>query len=520
MSSTPTEDASRETVFVMDFGAQYGQLIARRVRELGVYCEILPYDSDTDTVLARKPKALIFSGGPQSVFAEEAPRCARELLDSGIPVLGICYGHQLMTQLLGGVVSPGQRNEYGLAHLSLCGESPLFAGVDSSAPLPCWMSHGDHVERAPEGFRVLAKTETTPTAAMCDEARKLYGVQFHPEVRHTPFGMTLLRNFLRDIAGCADSWSMAGLVESRTAEVARAVGRERVVCAVSGGVDSSVAAALVHRAVGDRLTCVFVDHGFLRKGEREQVEETFRRRLGAPLVVVDARERFLHALEGVSDPERKRKIIGHEFIDVFEEEARKLGDVRFLVQGTLYPDVIESGGRVAATIKTHHNVGGLPERMNLTLVEPLRDLFKDEVRQLGRELGLPDEMVGRHPFPGPGLAVRVLGAVPREDLDTLREADAIALDEMRRAGWYARTDQAFVVLLPVRSVGVVGDGRVYGRTAALRAVTTDDFMTADWARLPHELLQSIATRIVNEVAGVNRVTYDITQKPPGTIEWE
>ncbi len=504
----------------MDFGAQYGQLIARRVRELGVYCEILPYDSDTDAVLAQRPKALIFSGGPQSVYAEAAPRCARDLLESGVPVLGICYGHQLMTHLLGGAVAPGERNEYGLAHLEVTADSPLFAGVDVSAPLACWMSHGDHAEAVPEGFRVLARTETTPNAAMGDDTRRLYGVQFHPEVKHTPFGMRLLRNFLHNIAGCSESWSMAGLVESRTAEVAKAVGGERVVCAVSGGVDSSVAAALVHRAVGDRLTCVFVDHGLLRKGEREQVEETFRGRLHAPLVVVDARERFLRALEGVDDPERKRKIIGREFIEVFEEEARKLGDVRFLVQGTLYPDVIESGGPVAATIKTHHNVGGLPERMNLKLVEPLRDLFKDEVRRLGRELGLPDEMVDRHPFPGPGLAVRVLGSVTQEDLDTLREADAILLEELRRADWYARTDQAFVVLLPVRSVGVVGDDRVYGKTAVLRAVTTDDFMTADWAKLPYELLQSIATRIVNEIGGVNRVTYDITQKPPGTIEWE
>lgn len=520
MPASPTDTKTREIVFVLDFGAQYSQLIARRIRELGVYCEILPYDSSIETIMARNPKALVFSGGPASVYEAEAPACGQQLLTCGVPVLGICYGHQLMTRLLDGVVRPGEVNEYGLARIEITEPCELFEGIDRSAPLPCWMSHGDAVESAPAGFRVIARTADTPVAAMCDEGRGLYGVQFHPEVQHTPFGTRLLRNFLFGIAGCAGGWSMAGLLESRIAEVAEQVGEGRVVCGMSGGVDSSVTAALIDRAIGDRLACVFVDHGLLRKGEREQVERTFERGLGVHLVSVDSSQRFLEALRGVSDPERKRKIIGHEFIEVFEAEARKLGDVRFLAQGTLYPDVIESGGRVAATIKTHHNVGGLPERMNLRLVEPLRDLFKDEVRQLGRELGLPPEMVDRHPFPGPGLAVRILGEVTAEDLELLREADAIALEEIRRADWYQKTSQAFVVLAPVRSVGVVGDARVYGKTAIVRAVTTEDFMTADWARLPHEVLQEIATRIVNEVRGISRVVYDITQKPPATIEWE
>ncbi len=520
MPASPTDTETREVVFVLDFGAQYSQLIARRIRELGVYCEILPYDSSLEAVRERNPKALVFSGGPASVYHAEAPACGRQILESGIPVLGICYGHQLMTQLLDGHVRPGTVNEYGLARIEVTESCALFDGIETAEAMPCWMSHGDCVETPPAGFRAVARTADTPVAAMCAPERRLYGVQFHPEVQHTPFGRQLLHNFLFRVAGCTGGWSMAGLLESRIAEVARQVGAGRVVCGMSGGVDSSVTAALVHRAIGERLTCVFVDHGLLRKGERERVEETFRRELGIPLVAVDASERFLEALRGVTDPEQKRKIIGREFIEVFEAEARKLGDVQFLAQGTLYPDVIESGGRVAATIKTHHNVGGLPERMNLRLVEPLRDLFKDEVRQLGRELGLPSRIVDRHPFPGPGLAVRILGEVTSEDLGLLREADAIALEEIRGSGWYEKTSQAFVVLAPVRSVGVVGDARVYGKTAILRAVTTEDFMTADWARLPHEVLQEIATRIVNEVRGINRVVYDITQKPPATIEWE
>ncbi len=510
----------RETVFVLDFGAQYGRLIARRVRELGVYCEILPFNSDAERVLGAEPRALIFSGGPCSVYEAEAPACADALLSSGIPVLGICYGHQLMAHRLGGVVSPGQTREYGLAELTARGGDPLFAGVGGGSPLASWMSHGDSVTELPAGFEALARTPTTQIAAMGDSYRRLYGVQFHPEVSHTPFGNDLLRNFLYGVAGCAGEWTVENMIEQKVAAIREQVGDGRVVCAVSGGVDSTVVAALVHRAIGDRLTCIFVNHGLLRKNEPTQVQETFRKHLGIPLVAVDAVDRFLGKLAGVTDPEEKRKIIGAEFIAVFEEEALKLGQVDFLAQGTLYPDVIESGSKVAATIKTHHNVGGLPERMNLKLVEPLRDLFKDEARRLGAELGLPDEMVSRHPFPGPGLAVRLIGAITAEDVATLQEADAIALEEIRAAGWYDQTAQAFVVLAPLRSVGVVGDARVYGKTAILRAVTTGDFMTADWARLPHDLLQRIASRIVNEVPGINRVVYDITQKPPATIEWE
>lgn len=510
----------REIVYVLDFGAQYGHLIARRVRDLGVYCEILPFSTPPERVMQGQPRALVFSGGPASVCEASAPACADALLHSGIPVLGICYGHQLMAHQLGGVVSPGRSKEYGLAELSVRGASPLFGGIDTSAPMPCWMSHGDAVAAVPEGFQILATTPTTAVAAMGDEERRLYGVQFHPEVSHTPFGTELLRSFLFRIAGCTGDWTVESIIEQKVAAIREQVGDGRVVCAVSGGVDSTVVAALVHRAIGDRLTCIFVNHGLLRKNEPEQVQDTFRKHLGVPLVVVDAVARFLDRLAGVTDPEEKRKIIGAEFIAVFEEEARKLGQVDFLAQGTLYPDVIESGSQVAATIKTHHNVGGLPERMDLELVEPLRDLFKDEVRRLGQELGLPQEMVNRHPFPGPGLAVRLIGEVTAEDLATLREADAIALEEIRAAGWYEKTAQAFVVLAPLRSVGVVGDARVYGKTAILRAVTTDDFMTADWARLPHELLQRIASRIANEVPGINRVVYDITQKPPATIEWE
>ena len=520
VSLSLASDPTRETVYVLDFGAQYSRLIARRVRELGVYCEILPFDAPESRMLDARPKALIFSGGPASVYEQEAPACARSLLDSGLPVLGICYGHQLMAHLLGGTVSPGTTKEYGLAQLEVPSEDTLFRGLDLSEPLPCWMSHGDRVSAVPDGFSVLARTDTTPIAAMGDARRGLYGVQFHPEVTHTPFGRQVLRNFLFDVARCAGDWSMAGIVDQKVDAIRQQVGDARVVCGVSGGVDSTVTAALVHRAVGDRLTCIFVDHGLLRKGERDQVVSVFQSKLGIALHAVDGSERFVEALTGIDDPEEKRRIIGREFIRVFEEEARQHGGAEFLAQGTLYPDVIESGGKVAATIKTHHNVGGLPERMEFQLIEPLRDLFKDEVRRLGRELGVPDAMIERHPFPGPGLAVRVLGPVTREDLETLREADAIALEEIRAAGWYNRISQAFMVLAPIRSVGVVGDYRVYGKTAILRCVTTDDFMTADWVRLPGELLQSIATRVVNEVPGVNRVVYDITQKPPATIEWE
>jgi GMP synthase (glutamine-hydrolysing) len=506
-------------VIVLDFGAQYSQLIARRIRECHVYCEILPSHTPLDALLEREPRAIVFSGGPPSVYEANAPSVDPAIYEAGVPILGICYGMQLMAAQLGGRVVPGAQREYGKTELVVRDPEPLFAGLNDH--LVCWMSHGDRIEAAPEGFRVLASTANTPVASMGDPQRRLYGVQFHPEVTHTPWGKEVLRSFLVEVAGCAPNWTMERYSGTAVAAIRDQVGDRRVICGLSGGVDSAVAAALVHRAVGDQLTCIFVDHGLMRKGEAAAVQKTFAGHFQIPLVMVDASDRFLARLEGVVDPEEKRKRIGLEFIRVFEEEAARLQDARFLAQGTLYPDVIESGGaKGAAVIKTHHNVGGLPEVMDLELVEPLRPLFKDEVRALGEELGLPAELVWRHPFPGPGLAIRIIGEVTRERLELLREADAIVLEEVRRAGLSRELAQVFAVLVPVQSVGVMGDHRTYAHPIVVRAVTSEDFMTADWARIPYEVLERISSRIVNEVPGVNRVLYDLSSKPPATIEWE
>ena len=512
-----------DKIAVLDFGGQYTQLIARRIRELSVYSEILPCTHPLDDVLGAGYKGLILSGGPSSVYDEGAPLPAPALFTAGVPVLGICYGMQAMGRLLGGEVVPAERREYGPAFVRLTGSSPLLAGVDpaSDGLLSVWMSHGDTVLTPPAGFTSLASTPNCPVAAMADERRRLYAVQFHPEVVHTPQGQQILDNFLR-ICGAARTWSMAGVVDAMVAEIRAKVGGQRVLCALSGGVDSSVVAALVHRAIGEQLTCVFVDNGLLRAGEAETVVQTFETAFKMNLIHVDATKRFLASLAGVTDPETKRKRIGAEFIAVFEDEARKLGDVPWLAQGTLYPDVIESVSAKgpSATIKTHHNVGGLPTTMQFRLLEPLRELFKDEVRRLGELLGLPDHILWRQPFPGPGLAIRALGEVTAERLDTLRAADVIVQDEVRAAGLERELWQAFAVLLPVRTVGVMGDFRTYAEVVALRAVHSLDAMTADWARLPYDLLGRISSRIINEVRGVNRVVYDVSPKPPSTIEWE
>jgi GMP synthase (glutamine-hydrolysing) len=513
----------RDLCLILDFGSQYTQLIARRVRELKVYSEIHPYDLDLETIRRMQPRAIVLSGGPSSCYDPGAPTVAPEIFALGVPVLGICYGLQLAVKLLGGVVRTAEHREYGRAHVKVHVVERLLEGFREGEELAVWMSHGDRVERLPDGFRVLGTTASAPFAMVADAARRFYGVQFHPEVAHTPRGSVLLENFLYRIAGLAPTWTMASFAEETVARLRAQVGGGRVVLGLSGGVDSSVTAALLLRAIGERLTCIFVDNGLLREGERAGVEALFRGAFKADLRVVDASQRFLGVLAGVTDPEEKRKRIGREFVAVFEEEAQRIGQVDYLAQGTLYPDVIESvsaKGGPSATIKSHHNVGGLPERMRLKLVEPLRELFKDEVRELGLELGLPREVLWRQPFPGPGLAVRCLGTVTLERLDTLRAADAIVDEEIRAAGMYQSIWQSFGVLLPVRSVGVMGDQRTYAETLCVRAVHSQDGMTADWVPLPYEVLGTISRRVINEVRGVNRVVYDVTSKPPGTIEWE
>lgn len=523
------QDIHAHRILILDFGAQYTQLIARRVREVGVFCEIYPWDASATEVKAFGARGIILSGGPESVTDATPPKAPDIVFQLGVPVLGICYGMQTMAQQLGGRVTSAGHREFGFAQVTATGGSPLLDGLANHtdeagrAVLDVWMSHGDHVDVLPPGFGAIARTGTVPLAAMADEKRRFYGVQFHPEVTHTVLGREILERFARGICGCEALWDAGNIIADSIARAREQVGSSRVLLGLSGGVDSSVVAALLHQAIGDQLVCVFVDHGLIRLGEGDQVMETFARHMGVRVIRVNAEQRFLDALAGEADPERKRKIIGRLFIEVFEEEARKVEGIEWLAQGTIYPDVIESAGArtgKAHVIKSHHNVGGLPERMHLKLLEPLRELFKDEVRRIGVELGLPREMVFRHPFPGPGLGVRILGEVTKPHADLLRKADAVYIEELRRQGWYDRVSQAFAVFLPVRSVAVLGDGRRYDHVIALRAVETVDFMTARWAHLPYEFLDHVSRRIINEIPGISRVVYDISGKPPATIEWE
>ncbi|MHC1682093.1 MAG: glutamine-hydrolyzing GMP synthase [Clostridiaceae bacterium] len=509
---------NKELVLVIDFGGQYNQLIARRVREHNVYCEIVPYTYSIEKIKEKSPKGIIFTGGPNSVYGDDTPKVDKAILELGIPVLGICYGHQLITHLMGGKVESATTREYGKTEIKLNATAAIFDGFDEKNI--CWMSHTDYVSSAPSGFEITATTDQCPVAAMANRELNIYGVQFHPEVEHTPFGFDMLKKFLFDICKVDGDWSMSSFAQEKIQEIKDLVGDRKVLCALSGGVDSSVAAVLVHKAIGKQLTCVFVDHGLLRKDEGDQVETIFRGQFDMNLIRVDAKDRFLGKLAGVSDPETKRKIIGEEFIRVFEEEANKLGEIDFLVQGTIYPDIVESGTATSATIKSHHNVGGLPEDMKFALIEPLRELFKDEVRAVGEEIGIPHHLVWRQPFPGPGLAIRVLGEITEEKLEITREADAIFREEVALAGLEGDIWQYFACLPNIQSVGVMGDERTYCHTVALRAVTSSDAMTSDWARIPYEVLDKVSRRIVNEVKGVNRIVYDVTSKPPATIEWE
>ena len=509
-------------ILILDFGSQYTQLIARRIREANVYCEIHPFNVEFEKIQAFDAQGLILSGGPSSVYDEEAPHPDERIFDLDIPVLGICYGLQLLSQRYNGKVARADHREYGRAHLKIDDNSDLFKGISKDEDLVVWMSHGDRVDAMPEGFSVIAHTDNAPIAAIKHESRSVFAIQFHPEVAHTDKGMDILKNFAVDICGCEQIWTPANFIESEIEKVREIVGDRQVICGLSGGVDSSVVAVLLHRAIGDQLTCVFVNNGLLRLNEAEQVQKTFRDRYHMKLEYVDAEDKFLTALDGVTDPEKKRKIIGNLFIDVFEETANHLGDFDFLAQGTLYPDVIESVSfkGPSATIKSHHNVGGLPEKMKFKLIEPLRELFKDEVRRVGKQMGMDDELIWRHPFPGPGLGVRIPGAITKEKCDILREADHIAMEELHNSDQYNKIWQAFCVLLPVQSVGVMGDERSYDYAVAFRAVTSLDGMTADWAHVPYEVLAKISNRIINEVKGINRVVYDISSKPPATIEWE
>ncbi|MEJ2566663.1 MAG: glutamine-hydrolyzing GMP synthase [Gammaproteobacteria bacterium] len=522
-------DIHQHRILILDFGSQYTQLIARRVREAGVYCELHPYDMDAAAIRDFHPRGIILSGGPESVTLTETPRAQQVVFELGVPVLGICYGMQTMAVQLGGGVASSTRREFGYARVRARGHSRLLRDIeDHTSPegyglLDVWMSHGDRVEQLPPGFKLIASSDSAPLAGMADEERGFYGLQFHPEVTHTRQGVRILNRFVHDICGCASDWTSSNIIDDSIAQIRTQVGEDQVLLALSGGVDSSVVAALLHRAIGDQLTCVFVDNGLLRLDEGDQVMATFAKHMGIRVIRVDAEERFLQALHGIADPEQKRRIIGNLFVEVFEEQAAQLTKVKWLAQGTIYPDVIESAGAKtgkAHVIKTHHNVGGLPAAMRLKLIEPLRELFKDEVRKIGVELGLPSEMVYRHPFPGPGLGVRILGEVKKEYADLLRRADAIFIEELHRQEWYDKVSQAFTVFLPVRSVGVMGDGRRYDYVVSLRAVQTVDFMTAHWAPLPYDLLGTVSNRIINEVSGISRVVYDISGKPPATIEWE